>query len=294
MTDHDRISVAVQRSGRLSKGTLDLFRSCGIDVDLPDHRLLYGCLSFPLDITLVRDDDIPEYVQGGVCDFGVVGRNVLQERLSGTDSGSAMIVRELGFGHCRLALAWPEDQPYEGLQSLGGKRVATSYPRTLARFLQTAGIEATVIEISGSVEITPALGVADAVCDMVSTGQTLRSHGLREVATVLESQAVLVQKSGGLTEARLRTSERLLRRIDGVLKAAHSKYIMMNAPADAVEAIARVIPGMEAPTVIALPNTDRVAVHAVATEEVFWDTMDNLKAAGASSILVVPIEKIIN
>ena len=305
-----RIRMAIQKSGRLSERSVDLLEKCGIDFSWRKNTLLNRCRDFPLDLMLVRDDDIPEYVRTGVCDLGIVGENVIAEHRP-PDSGRGdskiparrriKVVRELGFGRCRLSLAVPKETAYDGVEGLRGSNIATSYPVILGDFLAEKGVDASIIELTGSVEIAPALAIAEAICDLVSTGSTLESNGLREVETIFTSQAVLVTaegpapKGGGVDDGKERTILRLARRIDGVLKAAKSKYIMMNAPADKVEAIRDILPGMEAPSVLPLlGQTDRVAIHAVATEDVFWDTMNRLKDAGAASILVVPIEKIID
>lgn len=291
MVTNGRIRIAVQRSGRLNERSVGLLLRCGIDFEPRRRELVSRCRDFPLDVMLVRDDDIPAYVRDGVCDVGIVGQNVLSEKID-PETREIETIRTLGFGHCRLAIAVPDGTEWGGAKSLTGKRVATSYPETLGRFLAdrgAAGVE--LIELSGSVEIAPALEIADAICDLVSTGSTLKANGLREVETVLESQAVLIAKSG---TQRNETFGRLARRIDGVVRASNSKYIMLNAPRAALDEIRSLLPGLESPTVISLHGErDRVAVHAVAPEEVFWHTMERLKEAGAESILVTPIEKMI-
>ena len=293
-----RIRMAIQKSGRLSERSIALLEKCGIELSRRTSSLLNRCRDFPLDFMLVRDDDIPEYVRTGVCDVGIVGENVLHEKLGDAEAAeepAIQTLRKLGFGHCRLSLAFPKGQAYER-ERLRGARIATSYPVILGRFLRQHGIEATIVELAGSVEIAPALKIADAICDLVSSGSTLESNGLDEVEIIFSSQAALVSLSGGLASDPERQAilERLTRRIDGVLEAGKSKYIMMNAPATQVDAIRALLPGMEAPSVLPLfGQSDRVAIHAVAPEGVFWHTMDRLKEAGAASILVVPIEKII-
>ncbi|MFH1725427.1 MAG: ATP phosphoribosyltransferase [Elusimicrobiota bacterium] len=297
MTRRKRIRMAMQKNGRLSEKSTSLLGRCGLEFGWSKDRLFSKCENFPLDLTLVRDDDIPEYVCDGVCELGVVGLNVLKEKLlaRGADKpGRARVLRRLGFGHCRLSLAVPADRPYRGVRSLKGTRIATSYPATLREFLRKSKVEADIVEISGSVEIATTLDIADCVCDLVSTGTTLRSNGLKEVETVFESECVLARTGLPLSAGQERTAARLLQRIDGVMRAADAKYIMLNAPADALSSLKKVLPGMEEPTIIPLGGDGkRVAVHAVAYEPVFWETMERLKAAGASSILVVPIEKII-
>jgi ATP phosphoribosyltransferase len=296
--ERKRLRIAVQKSGRLSEKSLALLEKCGLDFDVGvgRARMLYQCADFPIDLMLVRDDDIPEYVADGVCDLGIVGTNVLEERFCG-DSGltpeTVEILRKLGFGRCRLSIAVPDGFQFKGPRSLKGKRIATSYPGRLRRFLADNKVKAEIIELSGSVEIAPSLEVADAVCDLVSTGSTLLQNGLKEVLTVVESQAVLIRtrKTGPASD---RIVDLLLRRVDGVLRAAESKYIMMNASRAALPRIQEIIPGMEEPSIMPLgASGERIAIHAVAREPVFWDTIERLKQVGASSILVLSIEKII-
>ena len=292
------LRIAVQKSGRLSELCNDLLARCGVDFGTGSKRgLLCRAENLPVELMLVRDDDIPSYVRDGVCDIGIVGLNEYREKITdaGEDEKDLRLVRGMEFGHCRLAIAVPENMVYDGPVSLQGKRIATSYPNILRRFLEQAGVDARLVEITGSVEVTPAIGVADAICDLVSTGATLASNGLREVTTVLESEAIMVQNTAVSDPGKERMLNRLLERIDGVIKAGKSRYIMMNAPSGAVDAISRLIPGMEYPTIVPV-GTDgkQVAIHAVAPEVVFWETMEQLKEAGASSILVVPIEKIID
>lgn len=293
MSPAKRLRIAVQKDGRLTEKTLSLLERCGLEFEWSKDRLFLGCENMDLDFMLVRDDDIPGYLKDGVCDLGIVGLNIIKE--SGIEeSAGASVLRELGFGRCRLSIAQPEERAYRGAASLLGRRIATSYPATLARFLEASGVSAEIVELSGSVEIAPTLDVADAVCDLVSTGRTLRSNGLREVETILESQCVLVRGGRALSAPQEATLARVLRRLDGVLGAEQAKYVMMNAPLEAVARIKEVLPGLEEPTVIPLASGDgKVAVHTVAREPVFWETIERLKAAGASGILVVPIEKMI-
>lgn len=289
------LRIAVQKSGRLHKQSLGLLKKCGIQLEVRPNQLVCRAENYPLELLLVRDDDIPGYIEDGVCDAGIVGQNVFEEYqapLNGEKNGE--ILKFLGFGKCRLSLAVPQGFEYESLNSLNHLRIATSYPEILKRFAKDHGLEIKAVEISGSVEVTPAVGVADVICDLVSTGSTLKSNGLKEVATILESQAILIKGSKSSSNLVQETLDRLIQRIDGVLKAQKARYIMMNAPRSSLEAIGELIPGMEDPTVIPLGDDgQKVAIHAVSPEEVFWETMEKLKAAGASSILVVPIEKII-
>lgn len=298
----ERLRIAVQKKGRLHSKSTELLEHCGLALDGVRDQLLSRCRNFPLDLLLVRDDDIPEYVRDGICQLGIVGENLLHEKIFATREASAepglRVLRRLDFGYCRLAIAVPKDSGIASKEQLHGMRIATSYPQSLSHWLREQHLEADIVEIGGAVEITPALGVADAVCDLVSTGTTLAANGLHELETLLESRAVVVANNQSLESEQHATRERLLVRIEGVQRAASSKYIMMNAPKSALGAIRELLPGLQAPTVIPLDTTEpnqaaMVAVHAVAPENVFWETMEQLEAAGARSILVVPIEKIL-
>jgi ATP phosphoribosyltransferase len=295
--NENRLRVAVQKSGRLAEKSTALFLKCGLDFDLRKDRLLHHSPDFPIDLMLVRDDDIPEYVADGVCDFGIVGENVIQEKyFSQADARKSEleILLQLGFGSCRLSIAVPSDFVYESPKSLQGLKIATSYPSCLTEFLRKNQVDAKILELSGSVEIAPALQIADAICDLVSTGATLQSNGLREVTRIFTSQACFVRRKAALTPQKTVLLERLMQRVRGVLKASRSKYIMMNAPTTALPRIRDIIPGMEEPSVIPLGlDGMKIAIHAVASEDVFWETIENLKAVGATSILVLPIEKVI-
>lgn len=290
----ERIKLAIQKSGRLFDNSISILKSAGIHFEITKGKLICECEDFPLDLLLVRDDDIPGYVESNACDIGVVGFNELEEKvLAVKDKPDTTILKRLGFGKCRLSLATPNDFIYEGLGSLEGKRVATSYPQALAKFFKNEKVNAEVVEVAGSVEIAPGMGYADIICDLVSTGSTLRSNSLKEVETIFESEAVLVG-NGNISEDKKKIVQRLLTRIEGVLKASRSKYIMMNAPLASLADIKSVIPSMEEPTVLPLADSkDKVAVHVVAPEYIFWETMEKLKQLGATSILVVPIEKIL-
>jgi len=292
----DRLRLAIQKSGRLSTDSLDLLKSCGIKVKAPKEKLLLHSENFPIDILFVRDDDIPQLVMDGVCDLGIVGTNVLEEaaldrQLNGNTSGY-VVERPLDFGGCRLAIAIPEERPFSGLNDLQGLRVATSYPRLTGRFFAEQKIKAEVVTLSGSVEIAPRLGLADAICDLVSSGSTLEANKLREIKTIFKSTAVLLRNTREFTPEKKHALDIMLSRIDGVQKAADAKYIMLHAPKANLEQIKKLLPGSENPTVLPLAGDDtKVALHAVCQESVFWETMESLKKAGASSILVLPIEK---
>jgi ATP phosphoribosyltransferase len=293
-----RIRIAIQKSGRLSEKSTSLFTKCGLDFDLHKNRLLHASPEFPIDLMLVRDDDIPGYVADGVCDLGIVGENVLREKYTSradVQPGGLEILSRLGFGHCRLSLAAPASLDYKGPASLQGLKIATSYPSCLQEFLKSHGVEAQTVELGGSVEIAPALEIADAICDLVSTGGTLQSNGLKEVAQIFESQACIVRSGKSFSPEKTVLVERLMQRIHGVLRAGRSKYIMMNAPRTALAQILEILPGMEEPSVMPLGiDGQKIAIHAVASEDVFWETIESLKAVGANSILVLPIEKVIS
>jgi ATP phosphoribosyltransferase len=292
----DRLRLALQKSGRLSTDSLDLLKACGIKVKSPKEKLLLHADNFPIDILFVRDDDIPQLVMDGVCDLGIVGTNVLEEaalqRRTDGAAGGYFIERTLDFGACRLAVALPEERPYAGVKDLHGLRIATSYPNLTRRFLDEQKIRAEVVTLSGSVEIAPRLGLADIICDLVSSGSTLEANKLRAVETIFKSTAALIRNTRELNPEKAHALEIVLRRLDGVQKAADTKYIMLHAPKASLEQIKKLLPGSENPTILPLAGDDsKVALHAVCAESVFWETMESLKQAGASSILVLPIEK---
>jgi ATP phosphoribosyltransferase len=293
-----RLKIAIQKSGRLTENSLELLTRCGLKYSRGKDQLMCYGENMPLDLLFVRDDDIPDLVQEDVCDLGLVGLNVIEEkRLAFQARGVSPLfeqVQTLDFGRCRLGLAVPDGFKYDSSASLNGKRIATTYPNILNRFLGQRGIAADVVVLSGAVEIAPRLGRADLVCDLISTGSTLAANHLREVETVMESQAVLIRTPVPIPAEKQDWARRLLVRIDGVEAVKGSKYIMLHAPRSALPAIARLLPGSEAPTVIPLEGIgDRVAVHAVCRENVFWETLEELKAAGASSVLVLPVEKML-
>ena len=293
-----RIKLAVQKSGRLTAPSLDLLSRCGLKITRGKDELIAVGENMPLDVLFVRDDDIPDLVQEDVCDLGFVGANVLEERrlelASRGKEARFEILRTLDFGQCRLSIAVPEGTPYDGIRSLAGLRIATTYPFLLQRFLDQRDVSAEVVRLSGAVEIAPRLGRADAICDLVATGSTLTANRLREVETVLESQIVVVRTPVQLEPTKAEWLARLLVRIEGVQQVKESKYVMLHAPRSALEEIKRLLPGSESPTVIPLDGQpDRVAVHAVCKETVFWETLESLQRAGASSLLVLPVEKIL-
>jgi ATP phosphoribosyltransferase len=296
--DSMRLKIAVQKSGRLTDASLDLLSRCGLKYSRGKDQLMCYGENMPLDVLFVRDDDIPDLVQEDVCDLGLVGLNVVEEKrlaFRARDMGPLFeTVQLLDFGRCKLCIAVPDGFDYQDASSLQGKRIATTYPNILSRFLAERGISAEVVVLSGSVEIAPRLGRADLICDLVSTGSTLAANHLRQAHTVLESQAVLIRTPMPIPAEKQEWTRRLLMRIDGVEQVKGSKYIMLHAPRSALAAIAKLLPGSESPTVIPLEGLgDRVAVHAVCRENVFWETLEQLKGAGASSVLVLPVEKML-
>ena len=293
-----RIKIAVQKTGRLTEHSLHLLERCGLKFTQSKDQLFCYGENMPIDLLLVRDDDIPGLVSDDVCDLGIVGLNIVEEKRQAlqNNGGEALFkqVFELDFGHCRLSVAAPEGTEYAGISSLENSKIATSYEGILRNFLEEKGISAEIVYFSGAVEIAPKLGRADFICDLVSTGSTLAANGLEEVEVLLDSEAVVIQTLAPLADDKQALVDRLLQRLDGVLQVRESKYIMLHAPRSALSEIRSLLPGSEAPTVIPLEGTsDKVAVHAVCRENVFWETLENLKAAGASSLLVLPVEKML-
>ncbi|MCH8134542.1 MAG: ATP phosphoribosyltransferase [Proteobacteria bacterium] len=297
-TSGQRIKIALQKSGRLTDHSLDLLARCGLKFTQSKDQLFCYGENMPVDLLLVRDDDIPGLVSEDVCDLGIAGLNVIQEKRLELEQGGKTALFEqiyaLDFGHCRLAIAAPEDARYEGPQSLQNTCIATSYVATLKDFLAQHNIDAEIVYLSGAVEIAPRLGKADFICDLVSSGSTLAANQLREVQTVMVSEAVIIQTRQQLSDEKQAWVDRILQRLDGVLQARESKYVMLHAPRSALKQIVALLPGAESPTIIPLEGDgDKVAVHAVCRESVFWETLENLKSAGASSLLVLPVEKML-
>lgn len=287
-----RLHLAVQKSGRLADMSRELLRDAGLRIQHGKNDLSARVENFPVDLMFIRDDDIPVFVSDGVCEFGIVGLNVLEEYLLGHPDAGMEIVASLGFGRCGLRLAAPEGFSYDGPRALEGSRIATSYPRILRRFLDERQVKADIIEMNGAVELAPRLQVASFVCDIVSTGATLEANGLKVVDSVLDSEAVLIRTAAPLSAEKNDIGDRLLSRVEGVLATKESKYIMLNAGSEALPRITELLPGAGAPTIVPLHGQPgQFAVHAVCQESVFWETLQKLKAAGASAILVVPIEK---
>ncbi len=286
-TQQKMLKVAIQKSGRLYEDSLKLLKDCGIELTNGVNKLRTEASNFPLEILFLRDDDIPQYVADEVADVGIAGENVVQEKNKDTT-----IVEKLGFGKCRLSVAVPKAMNYESISSLNNKKIATSYPYLLQRFLDDNNVNAEIHEISGSVEIAPGIGLADAVCDLVSSGSTLFLNGLKEADIILKSEAVLISNSKLIPE-----KEKLLRslifRIQSVKKARRNKYILLNAPNDKLEAVCKILPGMKSPTIMPLMDEGWSSVHSVVHEDDFWNIIEQLKDAGAQGILVSSIEKMI-
>lgn len=296
MLNKTHLRIAVQKSGRLSQESQKLLEQCGIKINFSEQRLIAYAENMPIDFLRVRDDDIPGLVIDGVVDLGIIGENVLEEELLARRAeGEAphyQVLRALDFGGCRLSLAVPIDTPYDGPQSLDGCRIATSYPHLLKRYFDRLGLTFKPCLLNGSVEVAPRAGLADAICDLVSTGATLEANGLREAEVIYRSKACLIQREGEMPEEKRALIDRLLIRIQGVIQARESKYIMLHAPIDKQLEIVALLPGAERPTILPLADDPKhVAMHMVSTETLFWETMEKLKALGASSILVLPIEK---
>jgi ATP phosphoribosyltransferase len=289
-TVQGRLRIAVQKSGRLSDRSLDLVRDAGLRVVKGTNDLLYRVENYPIDLLRVRDDDIPTFVADGVCDLGIVGENVLEEGRNG--GPTAEVVMPLGFGRCTLKIAVPPTLAYADAGSLGGLRIATSYPRVLRRWLDDRGVAADIVVMRGAVEVAPRLKLAHAICDLVSTGATLEANGLAARETVLDSQAVLIRSPVAPEPELADLLASVVERMAGVVASQGAKYVMLNAPRAALDQITAILPGAGSPTVMPLSGRDdAVAVHAVCQEAVFWETLEKLKAAGASAILVLPIEK---
>ena len=293
-----RIKIAVQKTGRLTDHSIDLLERCGLKVTKSKNQLICYGENMPIDLLLVRDDDIPGLVSDDVCDLGIVGLNVVEEKRLQLEqegsNGQFKQIFELDFGHCRLSIAAPEGVDYLGPESLQNVKIATSYVGLLTDYLKTNKINAEPIYFSGAVEIAPKLGRADFICDLVSSGGTLVANGLREVAVLLQSEAVVIQTLAPLSDEKQALVDKIIQRLDGVLKVRDSKYIMLHAPRSALAEIRALLPGSESPTVLPLEGSDdKIAVHAVCRENVFWETLENLKAAGASSLLVLPVEKML-
>ncbi len=281
------LKLAIQKSGRLHEDSMKLLKECGIAVSNGANKLKTEATNFPLQVFFLRDDDIPQYVEDAVADIGVVGENVVYEK-----NKSVKTVEQLGFGGCRLSIAVVRGESYNNIQSLEGRRIATSYPHLTKQFLKKNKVNAEIHEISGSVEIAPGIGLSDAICDLVSSGSTLLTNGLKEVETILHSQAVLIRHNN-FNMVQQQVLDKLLFRIHAVRKAKNNKYILLNAPNNKLDEIIGLLPGMKSPTVLPLADKGWSSVHSVLSEDEFWDKIEQLKGAGAQGILVVPIEKMV-
>ncbi len=282
-----KLKVAIQKSGRLSEKSLELLKECGINVSNSDRTLKADAKNFPMEILFLRDDDIPQYVEQGVADIGILGENEVLER-----SKNVVTVEKLGFGNCRLSLAIPKDDVYTDVSFFEGKKVATSYPKILNNFFREKNINVEIEEIGGSVEIATSIGLAEGIFDIVSTGSTLMMNGLKEIETVLKSEAVMISNKN-LSEEKSLILDKLLFRIKAYKNGAKSKYIVLNAPNSSLDKICELIPGMRFPTILPLSGSDWSSVHSVVEEDDFWNLIDALKSHGAEGILVMPIEKMI-
>lgn len=291
-----RLRIAMQKSGRISQESQQLIEQCGIKINLKQQKLLAFSENMPIDIMLVRDDDIPGLIMDGVVDLGIIGENVLKEELlarrSKGEHPKYLTLRRLDFGNCRLSMALPLDKLWTGPKCLYGKRIATSYPNLLKQYLDKLDISFKSCLLNGSVEVAPRAGLADAICDLVSTGETLEANGLREVEVIHFSKACLIQKYGKLLKEKQSLIDKLLIRIQSIIQARESKYIMMHVPINKLDQILNLLPGVDQPTILPISkDNSRVAMYIVSSETIFWETIENLKSLGASSILVLPIEK---
>lgn len=283
----NKLKIAIQKSGRLSEKSLGLLTQCGIKISNGDRKLKSVSENFPIEVLFLRDDDIPQYVEQGVADIGILGENEVLEK-----NKNVRVTEKLGFAKCKLSLAIPKDENYSGLTYFDGKKVATSYPEILRSFFNKNKISAEIEVIGGSVEIAPGIGLADGIFDIVSTGSTLLMNGLKEVEVVTKSEAVLIS-TNQLTPEKNQILEKLLFRIRAVRNSSENKYILLNSPNSAIEAISKILPGMKSPTILPLAEPGWSSIHSVVKEDQFWDIIDQLKEQGAQGILVFPIEKMI-
>lgn len=281
------LNIAIQKKGRMSEDSIKLLRDCGLRFSSSGKGLISPSSGFPANIYYLRDDDIPEYVQDGIADVGIVGLNVVEEGQNDIE-----ISRKLGFSKCRLSIAIPRDMKYGGIRDLSGKDIATSYPVILSRYLNEHNVEAGIHTISGSVEIAPGIGLAEGICDIVSTGSTLLSNGLKEVEVIMKSEAVMINNPNMSAEKRDLLGK-LIFRLNAVHQASSSKYILLNAPNEKIDDIINILPGMKSPSILPLAEEGWSSIHSVVSEDDFWEVIDQLKENGAESLLVVPIEKMV-
>lgn len=282
-----KLNIAIQKKGRMSQDSINLLKSCGLKFNNSGRGLIAQSSGFPANIYYLRDDDIPDYVEDGIADVGIVGLNVVDE-----GQNDVRVSKRLGFAQCRMSIAIPRDQDYRGVQDLDGKEIATSYPVILKKYLDKHEVNARIHTISGSVEIAPGIGLTDGICDIVSTGSTLLSNGLKEVEKIMESEAVLISHKDMPAEKK-ELLQKLIFRIKAVHKASENKYILLNAPNDKIDEIIKILPGMKSPSILPLADKNWSSIHSVVGEEDFWEVIDQLKECGAESLLVVPIEKMI-
>lgn len=282
-----KLKIAIQKSGRLSEKSLELLKDCGIKISTSNRKLRTESSNFPIEVLFLRDDDIPQYVEQGVADIGILGENEVWEKDKDINN-----VRKLGFAGCKLCLAIPKDEVYTDLSYFENKKIATSYPKVLGKFFREKGINVKIEEIGGSVEIAPSIGLANAIFDIVSTGSTLLTNGLKQVETVVESEAILVANKN-LDKEKQAILDRLMFRIEAVKQSSENKYILLNAPNDKLEEIIGLLPGMKSPTVLPLAQDGWSSIHTVVKEDTFWDIIEQLKELGAEGILVLEIEKMI-
>ncbi|MBT7398203.1 MAG: ATP phosphoribosyltransferase [Hellea sp.] len=292
----ERLRIALQKKGRLAENSFNLLRKCGLNFTVRGGGLLARVKNMPIDLLLVRDDDIPSFVANNAADIGIVGENVLvEEQLVSNVELDANIIMRLGFSKCKLCLASPDGKSFESIKSLKNTRIATTYPGVLRKFLFKEDIKATLVEMKGAVELAPSIGIADSICDLVSSGATLEANGLKVFKTILDSEAVLIQSKRSLTPKKELLLKKVLRRIDGVIKSAETKYVMLNAPREKVDKITELLPGSDSPTIVPLAGSDNlVALQAVCTEKILWENLEDLKSLGARAILVLPIEKMMS
>lgn len=286
-TQATKLTIAIQKSGRLYEDSVKILKECGIELSNGLNKLRSEAYNFPLEVLFLRDDDIPQYVEDGVADAGIVGENIVAET-----EKKIRTVEKLGFGKCRLSLAVPKNSDYNTISDLKGKKIATSYPVILSAFLKKKNVRARIETVSGSVEIAPSVGLADAICDLVSSGSTLFANGLKEANVIFRSEAVLVSGQN-LRKEKAELLKKLLFRMKAVKKSRHNKYVLLNAPNNKLDAICSILPGMKSPTILPLAEKGWSSVHSVIDEEKFWEIIEQLKANGAQGILVVPIEKMI-
>ena len=282
-----KLRIAIQKSGRLNEDSLKLIKDCGIAIDNGEDQLKVTARNFPLELFFLRNSDIPQYIEDGVADIAIIGENLLIEK-----PHEVKVIQRLGFSKCKVSLAIPKNENYNGLNYFDGKKLATSYPNTLQQFLKKNNLNAEIHEISGSVEIAPNIGLADGICDIVSTGSTLFKNGLKEVEVLFQSEAVLITGKNLSAEAK-NLFDKLLFRINAVLSARNNKYILLNAPNNKLQEIIALLPGMKSPTILPLAEEGWSSLHSVISENEFWDKIDGLKKLGAQGILVVPIEKMV-